>query len=126
MNDALRPGNNSELANVVTEDKGCPETIQLDATSSFLIIDGNILVVALGKTDAAVILGDMADTYVKTVLEAGSEYHRIDVVVDRYRDETIKGTTRTRCSKAARTIRRLVEGRDVPLPKHFVEFSVIG
>ena len=63
MNDALRPGNNSELANVVTEDIDCPETIQLHATSSFLIIGGQTLVVALGKTvNAAVILGDMADT----------------------------------------------------------------
>ena len=64
----------------------------------------------------------------KTVLAAGSEYHRIDVVVDRYRDETIKGTTRTRCSKAARTIRRLVEGRDVgpTSTKALVECSVIG
>ena len=53
------------------------------------------------------------------MLAAGSEYHRVDVVVDRYRDETIKGTTRTRCGKAARTIRRLVEGRGVPLPKHW-------
>ena len=62
MNDALRPGNNSELANVVTEDIDCPETIQYHATSSFLIIDRQILVVALGKADAAVILGYMADT----------------------------------------------------------------
>ena len=62
MNDALRPGNNSELANVVTEDIDCPETIQLHATSSFLIIDVQTIVVALGKTDAAVILGDMANT----------------------------------------------------------------
>ena len=53
------------------------------------------------------------------MLAAGSEYLRIDVVVDRYRDETIKGTPRTRLSKAALTIRRLVEGRDVPLPKHW-------
>ena len=58
----------------------------------------------------------------KTVLAEDSEYHRIDVVVDKYRDETIKGTTRTRCSKAARTIRWLVEGRDVPLPKHWPNF----
>ena len=62
MNDALRPGNNSELANVVTEDIDCPETIQLHATSSFLIIDGQARVVALGKTHAAVILRDMANT----------------------------------------------------------------
>ena len=56
------------------------------------------------------------------MLAAGSEYLRIDVVVDRYRDETIKGKTRTRLSKAALTIRRLVEGHDVPLPKHCSNF----
>ena len=122
MNGTLRTGNKSELANVVTEDKYCPETIQLHATSSFLIIDGQALVVALGKPDAAVTFGDLADTYAKTVLKTGSEYHRIDVVFDRYRDETIKGTIRTRRSKTARTIGRLVEGRDVPLPKNWSNF----
>ena len=40
----------------------CPDTIQLHATSSFIIIGGQTLVVALGNTDAAVILVDMADT----------------------------------------------------------------
>ena len=119
MNGTLRTGNKSELANVVTEDIDCPETIQLHATSSFLIIDGQALVVALGKPDTAVTFRDLADTYVKIVLKAGSEYHRSDVVFDRYRDETIKGTTRTRRSKTARPIRRLMEGRDVPLPKNW-------
>ena len=90
------PGNKSELGNVMTEDIDCPETIQFHATSSFLITDGQALVVALGKPDAAVTFGDIADTYVKTVLKAGSEYHRNCVVFNRYRDETIKGTTRTR------------------------------
>ena len=79
-NGTLRTGNKSELANVVTEDIDCPETIQLHATSWFLIIDVQALVVALGKPDAAVTFGDLADTYVKTVLKASSEYHRIDVV----------------------------------------------
>ena len=68
MNGTLRTGNKSELANVVTEDIDCPEIIQLHATSSFLIIDGQALVVAFGKPDAAVTFGDLADTYVKTVL----------------------------------------------------------
>ena len=122
MNGTLRTGNKSELANVMTEDINCPETIQRHATSSFLIIDGQALVVALGKPDAAVTFGDLADTYVKSVLKAGSEYHRIDVVFDRYRDETIKGTTRTRRSKTARPIRWLVEGRDVPLPNIWSNF----
>ena len=57
--------------------------------------------------------GGLADTYVKPVLNGGFAYHTIDDVFDRYRDETIKGATRTRRSKAARPIRRLVEGRDV-------------
>ena len=78
INGTLRTGNKSELANVVTEDIDCPEIIQLHATSSFLIIDGQALVVTLGKPDAAVTFGDLADTYVKTVLKAGSEYHRIE------------------------------------------------
>ena len=121
INGTLRTENKSGLANVVTEDIDCPETIQLHSTSSFLIIDGHALVVALGKPDAAVTFGDLADTYVKTVLKAlaGSKYHIIDVVFDRYRDEPIKGTTRTRRSKTALPIRRLVEGRNVPLPKNW-------
>ena len=59
MNGTLRTGNKSELANVLTEDIYCPETIQLHATSSFLSIDGQALVVALGKPDAAVTFGDL-------------------------------------------------------------------
>ena len=38
MNGTLRTGNKSDLANVVTEDIDCPETIQPHATSSFLTI----------------------------------------------------------------------------------------
>ena len=34
INGTLRTGNNSELANIVTEDIDCPETIQLRASSS--------------------------------------------------------------------------------------------
>ena len=96
MNSTLCTGNKSVLANVVTEDIDCPDVIKLHATSSFLIIDGQALVVALGKPDAALTFGDLADTYLKTVLKAGSGYHIIDVVFDRYRDETINSTTRTR------------------------------
>ena len=126
MNGTLRTGNKSELANVVTEDIYCPEIIQLHATSSFLIIDGQALVVALGKPDAAVTFGDLADTYVKTVLKAGSEYHRLEIVLNRYRDETIEGTTRTRRSKTARPIRWLVEGRDVRLPNNWSNFLSVA
>ena len=76
------------------------------------------------KPDHAQTFGDLADTYVRKVLKMGSSYQRIDVLFDRYRAETIKSTTRTRRTKTARPIRRLVEGRDVPLPKKLDKLSV--
>ena len=65
--------------------------------------------------------GDLADTYLATVLRSGSEYHVTDDVFERYREETIKvrPTTRTRRSTAARLIRWLVEGRAEPLPNNW-------
>lgn len=122
MNGTLRTGNKSILADKLTEDIVCPEAIEVHDSSSCLIIDGQALVVALGKPDNAMNFGDLADTYVRAVLKAGSKYQRVDVVFDRYREETIKGTTRTRRTKSARPIRRLVEGRDVPLPKNWTNF----
>ena len=79
-------------------------------------MDGKALVVALGKPANAKTFGDLADIYLRTVLKAGSNFQRVDIVFDRYRKETIKGATRTRRTKAARPIRRIVEGRDVPFP----------
>jgi hypothetical protein len=121
MNGNLRSGNKAVLAEVITEGIDCPEVIKLHDTSSCLI-DGQALVVVLGKPDGAVTFGDLADAYVNAVLKAGAKYHRIDIVFDRYRKATIKGTTRTRRSKGARPIRRVVEGRDVPLPKNWQNF----
>ena len=122
MNGTLRTGNKSILADKLTEGIVCPEAIEHHKSSSCLIIDGQALVVALGKPNNAVTFGDLADIYVRAVLKAGSNYQRVDVVFDRYREETIKGATRIRRTKAARPIRRLVEGRDVPLPKNWTNF----
>ena len=122
MNGALRSGNKALLAEVMTEGIDCPETIQLHDTSSCLIIDGQALVVALGKPDGAVTFGDLADIYVKAVLTVGEKYHRIDIVFDRYRKEPTKGTTRVTRTKGACPIRRVVESRKVPLPSNWHNF----
>ena len=82
--------------------------------------------VVVGKPDDAITFGDLADTYVKTVLKASSTYQRIDIVFDRYRGQTIKSSTRIRRSKEARPIRCIVEGRDVPLPKNWHNFLSLG
>ena len=126
MNGTLRTGNKSALANVITERINCHEAIERHETSSCLMIDRQALVVALGKTDNSSTFGHLVDTYVSIVLKAGSEYQRIDVVFDMYREETIKCATRTRRSKTTRSIRRLIEGRDVPLPsnlKNYLSFA---
>ena len=85
-------------------------------------MNGQALVVALGKPANAKTFGDLADIYLRTVLKAGSNYQRVDIVFDKSRKETIKGATRTRRTKAARPIRRIVEGRDVPLPINWTNF----
>ena len=115
INGTLCTGNKSVLVNKLTQDIVCPEATDM---SSCLIIDGQALVVAVGKPDKAVTFGDLAYTLVRAVLKAGCSYERIDVVFGRYREETIKGDTRTRHTKAAQPIRRLVQGHDAPLPKN--------
>ena len=122
MDGTLRTGTKSVLVDKLTEDVICPSTIELHESSSCLIVDGQALVVALGKPNIAVTFGDLADIYVRAVLKIGSSYQRIDIVFDRYREESIKGGTRARRTKTPRPIRRIVEGRDVPLPNNWTNF----
>jgi len=111
MNGTLRMGNKAILADVLTEGIECPQVISPEEPAC-LVIDGQALVVAVGKPENAVTFGDFANRYASAVLMAGSNYQRIDVVFDRYREETIKSSTR----------RRIIEGRDVPLPKSWANF----
>ena len=55
MNGTLRTGN--ILADKLTEGIVCRETIAVDVSSSCLIIDGQALMVALGKPEKAVTVG---------------------------------------------------------------------
>ena len=76
----------------------------------------------LKKPENVGTFGEYADRFVQAVLAAGKNYQRIDVVFDRYRDDTIKAGTRTRRTQAARPIRRVIESRDVPLPRNWANF----
>ncbi len=64
---------------MITENVVSPETIELHDSSSCLVIDGQALVVTLGKADNALTFGDLADAYVRAVLFAGSNNTRIDL-----------------------------------------------
>ena len=83
MNGKLRSGNKFILADELVKDIECPECIELPGLAA-LIIDGQALVVTLGKPTNATTFGDLADIYVRAVLKLGADFQRIDVVFDRY------------------------------------------
>ena len=124
MNGALRDGNKSLLAGILTEGIDCPKNIDLHE-SSCLIIDGQALVNEIGKPADDVTFGDLANTFVTSVLQIGTRYQRVDIVFDRYRDASIKSKTRIRRTKTARPIRRVIENRDVPLSKSWSNFIAL-
>ncbi|KAJ8888360.1 hypothetical protein PR048_007850 [Dryococelus australis] len=60
------------------------------------------------------------------VLKVGYRYQWIDVVFDRYREKTIKSAPRKRRIKSTRPIRRLIEGRDSPMPKNWNNYLAVA
>jgi hypothetical protein len=122
MNGSLRTGSKSLLADILTSNIECPATIDLEGRSSCLLIDGQARVVAIGKPPDAKTFGDLADIFTQSIFQSGTSYDRIDVIFDRYREESIKSETRLRRTKTARPIRRVIEGRDVPLPSSWLNF----
>jgi hypothetical protein len=115
-NGCLRTGTKSVLADLLAIDVNCPHTIDLQDLSSCLVIYGQALVVALGKPAGAMPFGDFGQTFTTSVLQSGSLYTRIDVVFDRYREESIKSASGKRRTKTTRPICRVIEGNEVPLP----------
>ena len=77
---------------------------------------------ALGKPDAAITFGDYADQFVGHVLKTANGFDRVDVVFDRYQEFSIKTGTRVKRTKKLRPIRRLIENKDVPLPKQWPDY----
>ena len=77
-----------------------PEKINIEhKESSCLLIDGQALVISLGKPE------HLADAFVNCLFKKGDNFGRIDVVFDRYRDLSIKSLTQQKRTKAIRPIR---------------------
>jgi len=124
LNGELNSGNKAILANHFSESVQCPSSLQdtelgNDAT---LIIDGMALVNAIGKPKAAVNFGDLADTFVHSILQAGSNFGHTDVIFDRYYPASIKSATRKKRAHGAIGVRRIVDNRDTPLPTNWKLF----
>ena len=125
LNTSLRSGDKAILAEVLTSGVVCPPDIPPE-DESCLIIDGQALVIAIGKPHGAVTFGDFADAFVQSVLHSGRNCARIDVTFDRYYPTSIKGNTRLKRSKGARPVRRVIEDRSVPLPANWTSFLALN
>ena len=122
---SLRTGSKAILADVITRDVVCPAEVKVDQSNSCLIIDGQAVVVAIGKPAGAHTFGDLADVFIEHVLVSGKCFKRIDVTFDRYIDNSTKSGTRKNRSRKARPIRKIVDGRTVPLPQNWNDFLAV-
>ena len=119
-------GNKSILADVLIEKFKHPESVTVQGNAA-LFIDGFALVAAIGKPEKTKTFGGFADCYVDAVLQKGSGYQRIDVFFDHYRRHAIKAMTRSQRSKnTTRPVRRVIEGREVPLLMKCQAFLELG
>ena len=109
---SLKSGNKSVLQNEILKNVEVGERIQHESDSSALIIDGQALVQSL-RTHGMKTFGDFADEFVSTVFRKGNNFSRIDVLFDRYRDQSIKSGTRNSRAKRHQPVRRIVEKYDV-------------
>lgn len=79
MNGELRSGSKSLLLEAVIGDTSCSQKLQAAdlGDEAMLIIDGQAHVIAIGKPPKAKTFGDLADTFVASVLQSGAAFHRI-------------------------------------------------
>ena len=122
INGNLRSGDKSNLQKRLLEDIDCRESINLDNKPSCLIIDGQALVCSIGKAKECENFGHLADKFRNSVLSQGASYARIDVVFDRYRENSIKESTRDRRALKQKAIRKLIDSRSVTLPHDWANF----
>ena len=126
MNDNIRSGNKVTLLNEVTAEVDIPEEIEITRSSSQIIIDGQAMVVSMGRPAKAETFGDFGEIFAKNVMRFSGTYERIDVVFDRYKEDSVKHSARVRRTKTCHPIRRASENRDVPLPKNWLNFLALG
>ena len=118
---ALKSGNKSVVLEDILQDVDVRARVENVGESPALIIDGQALVQSM-KTHGMKTFGDFADEFVSTVVRKGAMYSRVDVLFDRYREQSIKSGTRSRRAKGQQPVRRVIENKDVPLPNNFSAF----
>lgn len=82
VNEQLRSGQKAALSDVFISAVDCPEHLESPelGDDASLIVDGQALVMALGKPKAATTFGDLADAFVENVFQNGLHFKRFDVL----------------------------------------------
>ena len=86
-----------------------------------MVIDGQALVMSIGRPQMSHTFEDFATVFLKVVHQYGLPFTRIDVVFDRYDRLSIKEGTWTN-RKKGKPIRRVLGTPDVPLPQDWQGF----
>ena len=119
------------LANILTQQVQTPATVILDEPIC-LLIDGQPLVMSLGKPPDIRTFGDYAKMFASIVFKMGANYQRIDVHglrqvsrrINQY--ESIKAGTMTIRKQRHRPVRRKIENNSsVPLPSDWPSFMAL-
>ena len=111
--DNIHSTNEVVLANILAQQVQTPAIVILDEPSC-LLIDGQPLVMALGKSPDIRTFGDYANFFASTVSKMGANYQRIDVHSLRQlsrrinQEESIKAGTRTKRRQRHRPVRRKI------------------
>ena len=116
-NGQLRSGNKSVLIELLSG--------EMEYTRVTLVIDGQALVMALGRSTECNTFDDLPDRFLKAVLVCGKDYDQIDVAFDRYRETSIKCATRKKHSRGHAPIQRVIEDGTVPLPRSWCTFLAL-
>ena len=123
-NGKLRTGNKAGLMELLSSGNQHSQIMPVPGKST-LVIDGQALVMAIGRPAHCNTFNDLADTFTKAVLEFGRHFYRIDVAFDRYRETSIKQTARQKRSRGYAPIRRQIESGSVPLPRSWSNFLAL-
>ena len=79
----------------------CPATLVLAELGDYAtVIDGQALVVALGKPKVISTFEDLSDLFGSTVLHAGAPFDRTDIAFDRHQQISLKLGKQMMCARA--------------------------
>ena len=89
-NGNLHSGSRGILFQVLKHEVPCPHCLDTpDLGESATLVDGQALVFATGMPQHAANFGDLADTFIRSLLQAGRAFKHINIVFERYNETSI-------------------------------------